>query len=412
MTASETAGWPAERGRQSGIALQFGQARAELARWALVTGDPLADAVVAEIHENRRPVRAALEQGIQSGLSSVPDAPPAVKALLADAESLPAFAGDDLLDHGSAPYYTAPVPVHMISLSAGALVRVYESPSISKVLATTGRLIEGADRRIRETGTWLSTAMLPGSLRPGARGYVATLQVRMLHAHMRHLARARGFDEAAYGAPINQIDLARTWMDFTVTSLRAEEAMGFGLTSRETATLYRYWWLVAHLLGIDPRLVEGISSNEQAARADALLQAVTGPLIDESAALARATLDAVTGMLHEALRLPAPLGARGVRSLARRFHGDAVADELGIESSPAADAVIAAGVTAIRARRARLRRSPDGWAAAQAANVAAAREFLAAAEPALFQGHGGDGSPAAPAAPVVPVVPARDHHPG
>jgi len=119
-----------------------------------------------------------------------------------------------------------PAAAHVVSLSAGALIRVYESPSISQVLATSGRLIEGADRRIRETGKWVSTVMLPGSLRPGGPGYVATLQVRMLHANMRRLARSRGFDEAAYGAPINQVDLARTWMDFTLTSLRAEETDG------------------------------------------------------------------------------------------------------------------------------------------------------------------------------------------
>ena len=86
----------------------------------------------------------------------------------------------------------------------------------------------------------------------------------------------------------NQVDLARTWMDFTVTSLRAEEAMGFGLTTSETATLYRYWWLLGHLLGIDARLIAGISTNDQARRVDWLLQAVTGPLIPESAVLATA----------------------------------------------------------------------------------------------------------------------------
>src|ERR1700728_3184264 len=270
MSTAKVIAWPTKRGQESGVVLQFGQARARLARWALVTGDPLADAAAAEIHEQGRPARAALEQGIQGGLSSVAGAPPAVTALLADAERLPAFAGGDLPDRGCAPFYMTPNPVHMISLSAGALIRVYESPSISKVLATTGRLIDGADRRIRETGKWVSSVMLPGSLHPGGVGYAATLRGRMLHANMRHLARARGFDEAAYGAPINQVALARTWMDFTVTSLRAEKAMGFGLTTSETATFYRYWWLLAHLLGIDPRLVEGISSNEQAARVDEL----------------------------------------------------------------------------------------------------------------------------------------------
>jgi len=87
------------------------------------------------------------------------------------------------------------------------------------VLTTTGRLIDGAQRRaFKKPAKWLMAQMLPGALRPGQPGYVATLQVRMLHAHMRRLARSRGYDEAAFGAPINQVDLARTWMDFTVTS--------------------------------------------------------------------------------------------------------------------------------------------------------------------------------------------------
>ncbi len=43
----------------------------------------------------------------------------------------------------------------------------------------------------------------------------------------------------------------------------------------------------------------------------------------------------------------------------------------------------------IRARRARLRRDPGAWAAAQETNIAAARELLARSDPALFQTHGG-----------------------
>src|SRR5260221_4732595 len=138
-----------------------------------------------------------------------------------------------------------PPAVHLISLSAGALIGVDESPSIAAVLTATGRLVDGADRRIRETGKWVATAMLPGSLRVGQSGYVATLQVRMLHANMRRLVRARGFDESAYGTPINQVDLARTWMDFTVTSLQAEESMGYGLHTSQTGTPYPSWWLRA-----------------------------------------------------------------------------------------------------------------------------------------------------------------------
>jgi hypothetical protein len=381
---SESA-WPHGRGTRSSLIAQFGTDRADLAGWALTTGDPLADAVVADVHEAHPQARQAVQSGIRDGLDSLVDPPDSVVALLTDTERLPAYVDRDLLDHGSAPFYTMPPAVHLISLSAGALIRVYESPSIAAVLATTGRLVDGADRRIRETGKWVAIAMLPGSLRVGQPGYVATLQVRMLHANMRRLVRSRGFDERAYGTPINQVDLARTWMDFTVTSLRAEESMGFGLTTSETATLYRCWWLLGHLLGIDARLIEGISSNEQAGRVDELLQAVTGPLIPESATLAAATLDSIAGELHDALKLPESIGAKALSALARRFHGDAIADELQIESSGAADAVISRAISVIRSHRSKERQDAEQWQQNQEKYLAESRAQLADADHAQYE---------------------------
>jgi hypothetical protein len=118
-----------------------------------------------------------------------------------------------------------------------------------------------------------------------------------------------------------------------VATRSGNEVERFGLTTSETATLYRYWWLVGHLLGIDARLIDGIATNEQADRVDGLLQAVTGPLIPESAMLAAATLDSISGDLHDALKLPESIGSKALSALARRFHGDAIADELQIESS-------------------------------------------------------------------------------
>jgi hypothetical protein len=209
---------------------------------------------------------------------------------------------------------------------------------------------------------------------------------------MRRLVRSRGFDESAYGAPINQVDLARTWMDFTVTSLHAEELMGFGLTTSETATLYRCWWLIGHLLGIDARLIEGISTNEQAHRVDELMQAVTGPLIRESATLAAATLDSIAGELHDALKVPESVGSRALSALARRFHGDAIADELKIESSAVVDAVLARAISVIRSRRWKDREDAQRWQRNQEKYLAESRAILAGAESAQYE-NGVDRSP-------------------
>ena len=353
--------WPTARGRRTSIAAQFGNDRADLLHWALTTADPLADAVVEEIHQQGRQIRVDLARVISDGLDSLADPSPAVAALLAQAESLPDYVDDALLDEGPLPQYTMPNAVHAISLSAGALVRVYESPSIATVLATTGRLVDGAGRRLEETGKWSRTATLPGAMRRGADGYVATLQVRMLHAHMRRLARGRSYDELAYGAPINQVDLARTWMDFTITAYRAEAVMGFDLNAAEQDSLYRYWWYIAHVLGVDARLVEGIASNDQAERVDELLQAVTGPPAPESAALAHATLAAVAGTLHEIVSVPEGMALRAMYALARLFHGNTTADELGLPRAAAAEHLLTPAFRAIRERRSRLRRNAEGW---------------------------------------------------
>lgn len=348
--------WPTERGSYSGILVQFGQARAGLLRDALITGDPLADAVVEEIHADGRAIRAQLGDGVRDGLASVADPYPAVIALLTSTETLPSYATDWVLDEAPLPFFSMLAAAHIVSLSAGAIIRVYQSPSIAKVLTTTGRLVDGADRRIRETGKWMSTVMLPGSLAQGRRVTSPPSRCACSTPTCAISPVPAGSMRAPFGAPINQVDLARTWMDFTVTSISAEEKMGPGLTMRETADMYRYWWVEAHLLGVDTRLVEGISTNEEARRVDDLFQAVTGPLIAEASALATATLNSIADLLYEAINVPTSLGSAGLYNLARRFHPCQISDELGIAENAMVGKTLELAISRIRAHRAGLPR--------------------------------------------------------
>src|SRR5260370_8880391 len=120
-THSSEKAWPHARGTRSSLIAQFGTDRADLARWALTTGDPLADAIVADIHDGNPQARQATQLGIRNGLDSLVDPPDSVVALLTDTERLPDYADDDLLDRGSAAFYTMPPPLHLISLTPGPL---------------------------------------------------------------------------------------------------------------------------------------------------------------------------------------------------------------------------------------------------------------------------------------------------
>jgi hypothetical protein len=354
--------------------------------WALGAGDALADAVVEEIHgEGGHERRVQLQDGIQNGLASLKNPSPAIGALLESAEAVPGWVDPDLIKRGPRPWFSTPAAVHLIALSAGSLIRVYMSPTIALVLSATGRLVEQADRRVQETGYWLLRAVLPGGLERGAPGYRSTLQVRMLHANMRRLVRMKNFDVASYGLPINQVDLARTWMDFTKTSFRAEDIMGYGLMIDEEAELYHYWAYLAHLLGVDPRLVQGLSSSTEAERVDNLLEATTGPPLPESAVLAEKTLHGVADEIRKAFHIPNTPAVDLMEALARRFHGDRVADALHIPRHGVADRLLSPVISLTRDNREHLRKHPDRWNKAIDDGIEDVRQLAQADDATAFE---------------------------
>ncbi|WP_060633864.1 oxygenase MpaB family protein [Pseudonocardia sp. EC080610-09] len=299
-------------------------------------GDPLADAVVAEFDELGDDAKDALRHGLVAGRASVPDAPPEVDALLADAETVPDWVDTELLAQGDKVSLAVPDPWNRVAFSAGSLTHTYSSPTIARLLVGTGRLTSTAPRRIAETGLWNAAVVLPGGLLTGAPGYVQTVQVRLLHARVRASALAHGWDSARWGAPINQADIARTWLDFTLVPVSLLEIVGYRLTEVEQRRLYSYWYRVAHLLGLDERFFVGVESHQQADTLCNLFDSTLAPPDENSRALVAALYGAAaTGL---AATPQSPMDEQAWRELlhavARRHHGDEAADALAIPPSP------------------------------------------------------------------------------
>ncbi|MFJ2755510.1 oxygenase MpaB family protein [Nocardioides sp. NPDC087217] len=301
----------------------------------LQVGDPLADAVIVEFDELGRSARTALQRGLAKGRASVPDVPPAVDALLAHAETVPGWVSSELLDDGDRTSLAVPPHWRSLAFSGGSLAHTYSSPAIAKLLVGTGRLTSTAPRRLAETGLWNASAILPGGLRRGAPGFVQTVQVRLLHARVRASAMAHGWDADRWGVPINQADIARTWLDFTVVPFTFLEGVGYQLTPEEESGLYRYWWYIGHLLGLDEEFFLDIEDHARAGELLDLLDSTTAPPDENSRALVGALFDAAAEAL--AAVPESPMGAPGWRdllnALAGRYHGEA-AGPLGIPDSP------------------------------------------------------------------------------
>ena len=85
--------WPHARAPRSTLIVGFGADRANLAGWALTTGDPLADAVVADVHAGQPQAGQAVQLGIRNGLDSLVDPPDSVVALLTETERRVVHAG-------------------------------------------------------------------------------------------------------------------------------------------------------------------------------------------------------------------------------------------------------------------------------------------------------------------------------
>lgn len=301
-----------------------------LSEWSGV-GDPLADQLIKDFADHGPEERSTINRAIATGDSRIVHNFPAARALL-DACQTRSPANGAAMQRGCEAYLSIGSTWILLSLGPGSLTHTYSAPSIAKVLAQTGNLIKMAERRLVETAVWNGLVVRPGGLEPGMPGYVHTLQVRLLHARVRYaIMQAGSWDGRTI--PINQIELVRTWLDFTFVPFKALQSFGIGFNDDEIIDLYQLWHRIAQLLGIDPELYARVKDQPSGAALLAEIDAGAPPPDNNSAKLTEAMLDATAMALNASL----PLGYRASLGLARatlrQLHGDQLADQLRVPRS-------------------------------------------------------------------------------
>ncbi len=363
-----------ERGARDAFAARFGTLWCERFHVALTEGDALADALVAIDGERATIIARQIEQGLIGGLASIDEPDEVVASFLGSTESIPGHVDGALIAAGPRAWGDVPFQLHLLSMSAGALVGLYTSPSIASVLGATGRMTDHTERRLRDTARWLSSAMLPGSLVPGEAGYVATVRLRIVHARARRAARRHGHDEGRFGTAINQVDLARTWLAFTLTSMRAQASLGFEPSEASITETYGYWQALGHLLGIDPALIADVRTHADAERLELMVGATSGAPEAQSVMLTDRTLRTVADTLDGMTPLPNGTSRKVLDTLVRRFHGDAQADALAIGRTRGLSALMAPVIALARVHRSSRRENAERRCPATAGRYADALE--------------------------------------
>jgi hypothetical protein len=179
--------------------------------------------------------------------------------------------------------------------------------------------------------------------------------------------------------PINQADIARTWLDFTVVPFTLLQGIGYRLTEEEQSRLYRYWWYVGHLLGLDEQFFLGVEDHEQAGKLLDLLDSTSAGPDENSRALVEALLAAATANLAAA---PGSLmNAAGWRDLlhaaVHHYHGEDAAAALGVPASPVTPLLPLLAAGEAKARRYQLQ-VPGALQQAEEDGIAARRGLVAA----------------------------------
>lgn len=216
-----------------------------------------------------------------------------------------------------------------------SLVGGFGSPRINAVLGCTGYLAAGSRdtvyRRLIETLAMIVDCFDggPDAMLPGGKGWRSALNVRLLHAAVRHRLLEAGpdvYDASTLGVPINQEDLVVTQLAFSVVVLMGLERTGlaFTMSDSDMCDYLHAWRWIGHLMGIKPENNLHMGSLRDA---QTMLESLAWHLVDPdegSARMAMRVIDAV------AYRPPLPWTHSQHVAVTRAMTGDAYADALGI----------------------------------------------------------------------------------
>lgn len=216
--------------------------------------DPVAEAFVADVYDalGAKRGRAMLDQAIEHGIDSVPDAPQSMRALFDEFETPPPWLDGELVARGAKVFRRWGTAV--FKFATASTLEMYTESSIAKPLALSGGYTGGrAHHRQLETVRFWIDVSDPGGLDAGGPGRATAMRVRIMHVFIRRrLMKHPEWDLDSWGAPISVADATLTLMGGSVVPGLSLWTAGHQTTISEIEALLHFWRYVGHLLGVQP----------------------------------------------------------------------------------------------------------------------------------------------------------------
>lgn len=223
---------------------------------ALNHGDEAADRMVDWMYTaGMQAAHPLFERALNHGVASIPDAPAALREFFEICERRPAWLDEKLLQEGAEVFQQAGMSSYYV-LRDLALMGGYQAAGFNKTLILTGALKGRASRRVAETMKWTNDVTAIGGMERFADGFKSTVHVRLVHAMIRR--RVRGmpeWDAEAWGVPVNQADMAATYLGFSVVLLIGLRVMGMPISAKEGRAVMHLWCYTCWLMGVDEKWI-------------------------------------------------------------------------------------------------------------------------------------------------------------
>jgi hypothetical protein len=224
--------------------------------------------------------------GSDRGLNVVPEP---LRAMISDAAEVPLWVDFERVDRAGRIFFRAGL-LGGIALGMRSLIYGYAAPVGNKPLAFSGALERKAQRRLAETGKFVSSVCQVGQMHPGGEGYASTIQVRLMHAQVRRLTLSDPrWKRPLWGLPINQHDMLATVLLFSVVFLEGLRRLGVDVTRDEQEDYVHLWRWVGYTIGVEDGLLP--RTLEDAERRAEFIFLTQGRPDQDSRALVRALLD-------------------------------------------------------------------------------------------------------------------------
>jgi len=215
----------------------------------------------------------------------------------------------------------------MMLLGVQALPYCYAGSPGNKALYLSDKMRNQPGKRLFDTGEFVLAVSQPGNLSEGAIGLYQINKTRLIHAIARYYILQGAWDDA-WGAPINQEDMAGTNLAFSYIILNGLRMSGHKLTEAQKDDFIHLWRYIGYQLGIDEDLLP--AHYQEAFLLTKRIRKRNFRYSEEGEVLTRE-------LLNYYKKVAPPEQARVIASQVRYYLGDKVSDYLGIPQNPLKD---------------------------------------------------------------------------